>query len=151
MKSSFLIINKLLLSLLAVVIFTAPVNAADDEATELARQTQNPISGLISVAFEINANFSAGPENKVLNVLNIKPVITRPVDREWLHKTLSRYHCTEAVCAVLLVEDDVEARSLMAGMLEKTAYTREQLLQHVRDAVASCAVAQTDATAWQVF
>ena len=153
--------------------------------------------------------------------------LTKPVDRQLLHKTLGRYHCTETVCPVLLVEDDVEARALMAGMLEKagwtvtgagngqealdmmldvqprlilldlmmpvmdgfgflaamrarpewhhipvivitakdltgedrarlagnveevlekTAYTREQLLQHVRDAVASCAIGQTDAT-----
>ena len=145
--------------------------------------------------------------------------LTKPVDRELLHNTLSRYHCAEEVCQVLLVEDDAATRTLVAAtlekvgwevleagngqealdrmsdvaprlilldlmmpvmdgfgflaamrarpewehipvivitakdlttedrarlagnvedVLEKTAYTREQLLQHVRDAVASC-------------
>jgi CheY-like chemotaxis protein len=144
-----------------------------------------------------------------------------------LHKTLTRYHCTDEVCPVLLVEDDVATRVLMASTLEKagwtvseagngqealdilsdvqpqlilldlmmpvmdgfgflaamrakpewqhipvivitakdltaedrarlagnveevlqkTAYTREQLLRHVRDAVASCSINQADAT-----
>jgi len=152
--------------------------------------------------------------------------LTKPVDRGLLHKTLSRYHCSEGDCPVLLVDDDVEARALTAGMLakagwtvteagngqqaldrmsdnqpqlilldlmmpvmdgfgflaamrarpawqhipvivitakdltaedrvrlagnveevlEKTAYTREQLLQQVRDAVASCGAGQADA------
>jgi signal transduction histidine kinase/DNA-binding response OmpR family regulator len=154
--------------------------------------------------------------------------LTKPVDRELLHKTLSRYHCTDEVCPVLLVEDDVETRALMANtlekagwmvseagngqealdmmsdvqprlilldlmmpvmdgfgflsamrakpewqhipvivitakdltgedrarlagnveeVLEKTAYTRELLLQHVRDAVASCGISQDDSGA----
>ena len=45
--------------------------------------------------------------------------LTKPVDRELLHKTLSRYYCTGGNCPVLLVEDDVEARNIMARTLEK--------------------------------
>ena len=48
--------------------------------------------------------------------------LTKPVDRELLHKTLSRYHCTDAVCTVLLVEDDVETRTLMASTLKKAGW-----------------------------
>jgi CheY-like chemotaxis protein len=49
--------------------------------------------------------------------------LTKPVDRELLHKTLSRYHCADAVCPVLLVEDDIATRTLMAQTLEKAGWT----------------------------
>ncbi len=48
--------------------------------------------------------------------------LTKPVDRKLLHKTLSRYYCTEEICPVLLVEDDVEARRIMAHALEKAGW-----------------------------
>ena len=48
--------------------------------------------------------------------------LTKPVDRDLLHKTLSRYYCTDGNCPVLLVEDDVEARSIMARTLEKNGW-----------------------------
>ena len=44
--------------LLAVSALILPGHAAADAATELARKTQNPVSDLISVPFENNANFS---------------------------------------------------------------------------------------------
>jgi PAS domain S-box-containing protein len=49
--------------------------------------------------------------------------LTKPVDREQLHKTLSRYYCDEDVCPVLLVEDDAETREIMARTLEKAGWT----------------------------
>jgi len=49
--------------------------------------------------------------------------LTKPVDRELLHKTLNRYHCADKVCPVLLVEDDVTTRTLMAQTLEKAGWT----------------------------
>jgi PAS domain S-box-containing protein len=49
--------------------------------------------------------------------------LTKPVDRELLHKTLNRYHCADKVCPVLLIEDDVETRTLMAHTLEKAGWT----------------------------
>jgi len=48
--------------------------------------------------------------------------LTKPVDRELLHKTLNRYHCADKVCPVLLVEDDVETRALMAQTLDKAGW-----------------------------
>lgn len=48
--------------------------------------------------------------------------LTKPVDRKLLHKTLSCYYCTEEICPVLLVEDDVEARRIMAHALEKAGW-----------------------------
>jgi PAS domain S-box-containing protein len=49
--------------------------------------------------------------------------LTKPVDRELLHRTLSRYHCADDICSVLLVEDDVATRTLMAHTLEKAGWT----------------------------
>jgi CheY-like chemotaxis protein len=49
--------------------------------------------------------------------------LTKPVDRDLLHKTLSRYHCADEVCPVLLVEDDVETRALMASTLAKAGWS----------------------------
>ena len=75
--------NHLYLLFAAVVASTAPASAVADTATELAKKTQNPVSDLISVPFENNANFRAGPDNKVLNVLNIKPVVPLKLNDEW--------------------------------------------------------------------
>jgi len=50
--------------------------------------------------------------------------LTKPVDREMLHKALSRYYCAEEdICPVLLVEDDIETREVMAHALEKAGWT----------------------------
>ena len=48
--------------------------------------------------------------------------LTKPVDRDQLHKALSRYYCDDEVCPVLLVEDDAETREVMAHMLEKAGW-----------------------------
>ena len=45
--------------------------------------------------------------------------LTKPVDRQLLHKTLSRYHSADGASSVLLVEDDIETREMMARTLEK--------------------------------
>ncbi|RKZ65423.1 MAG: hypothetical protein DRQ48_11635, partial [Gammaproteobacteria bacterium] len=48
--------------------------------------------------------------------------LTKPVDRDLLHKTLSRYYCPDGNCPVLLVEDDVKTREIMARTLEKNGW-----------------------------
>jgi len=48
--------------------------------------------------------------------------LTKPVDRELLHKALSRYYKADGVCSVLLVEDDIETREVMARALEKAGW-----------------------------
>ena len=65
----------------AASVVSAPVRAAD--ASALAKASQNPIANLISVPFENNANFNAGPDDKVLNVLNVKPVIPVKLNETW--------------------------------------------------------------------
>lgn len=63
------------------LVFALPVHSKS--ASELARQTQKPVSSLISLPFENNSNFNAGQDNDVLNVMNIKPVIPMALDNEY--------------------------------------------------------------------
>lgn len=46
--------------------------------------------------------------------------LTKPINREQLHKVLSKYYVPDKACAVLLVEDDVSIREMMVHALEKT-------------------------------
>jgi signal transduction histidine kinase/CheY-like chemotaxis protein len=48
--------------------------------------------------------------------------LNKPVDREQLHKALSRYYCPEDICPVLLIEDDTETREMMARNLDKAGW-----------------------------
>jgi CheY-like chemotaxis protein/anti-sigma regulatory factor (Ser/Thr protein kinase) len=45
--------------------------------------------------------------------------LTKPVDRELLHKALSHYYSADSVSTVLLIEDDTDAREIMARTLEQ--------------------------------
>lgn len=55
---------------------------AQDEA-DLAKQTQNPVSDLISVPFQNNTNFGIGPGDDTQNVLNIQPVWPFKLNERW--------------------------------------------------------------------
>jgi signal transduction histidine kinase/CheY-like chemotaxis protein len=48
--------------------------------------------------------------------------LTKPVDREQLRKTLSPYYRNDKPSAVMLVEDDLEIRDMMARTLEKDGW-----------------------------
>jgi hypothetical protein len=51
---------------------------------ELVKQTQNPIADLISVPFQNNYNFAAGPKhNHMIYLLNIEPVIPIHITEDW--------------------------------------------------------------------
>jgi hypothetical protein len=41
---------------------------------DLAKESQNPIGNLISLPFENSTDFGVGPEDAVVNVLDLKPV-----------------------------------------------------------------------------
>lgn len=63
---------------IAAVSVLAAANALADDAkpqASLAKQSQNPVSSLISVPFENNSNFNVGPGDDYANVLNMKPVV----------------------------------------------------------------------------
>ena len=57
-----------------------------DEASdeELVKQTQNPVADLITVPFQNNFNFAAGPKhNHQIYLLNIQPVIPIHITENW--------------------------------------------------------------------
>jgi hypothetical protein len=77
-----------LAALLAALVLSAMVptreaEAADDEATELAKKTQNPVADLISVPFQNNFNFGVGPKDKMVWILNVQPVIPIRLTEDW--------------------------------------------------------------------
>ena len=49
----------------------------------LQKQSQNPIADLVSVPFQSNANFNAGPFNRTQEILNIQPVVPMHLSDDW--------------------------------------------------------------------
>src|SRR5438093_1484526 len=56
---------------------------AEEDETELAKKTQNPVADLISVPFQNNFNFGTGPRDKTVWVLNVQPVIPLKLTEDW--------------------------------------------------------------------
>ncbi|KRR08828.1 hypothetical protein CQ12_26805 [Bradyrhizobium jicamae] len=59
----------------------SPAHTADHE--DLAKQSQNPIADLVSLPFQSNTNFNAGPFNRAQEVLNIQPVVPLRINADW--------------------------------------------------------------------
>ncbi len=57
--------------------------AADDEATELAKKTQNPVADLISIPLQNNFNFNTGTKEQTVWVLNVQPVVPFKITEDW--------------------------------------------------------------------
>ena len=72
-------------ALIVLGILASPGTArAEDEATQdLAKESQNPISTLISMPFENNTTFNNGTEDAIVNILNIKPVVPLSIGENW--------------------------------------------------------------------
>ena len=49
--------------------------------------------------------------------------LTKPVDRDLLRKTLTRYENADSDSTVLLVEDDIKAREIMTRTLQKSGWS----------------------------
>ncbi|ADJ27788.1 hypothetical protein [Nitrosococcus watsonii] len=70
--------NTLFLLLLATTVLIFPMipgKTQADSAQDLAQAVQNPVASLITVPFQNNIGFGAGPDDDVINILNIQPVI----------------------------------------------------------------------------
>jgi hypothetical protein len=73
---------------LAAALVTASSDAraqqpAGDAATELAKQTQNPVSSLISVPLQNNFNFNTGPFDRLQYQGLLQPVVPVGLTDEW--------------------------------------------------------------------
>jgi hypothetical protein len=74
----------LLLAVLLIAPGTLSSRAANgDDATELAKQTQNPVADLISVPFEYDFSFNTGIKNATVSALNVEPIIPLHLNTNW--------------------------------------------------------------------
>jgi len=69
--------------LVALLATPVVVRATEESAEELAKKTQNPVADLITVPFQNNFNFNAGPNERNVYVLNVQPVIPINLTHEW--------------------------------------------------------------------
>lgn len=69
--------------LLGNAIFSLSASAEDKGTHDLAKQSQNPISTLISVPFENISSFNNGPNDAYVNALSIKPVYPMNLTENW--------------------------------------------------------------------
>jgi hypothetical protein len=67
--------NQLLMYLSAGLWLVQPTTAAAQDATALAKQTQNPVSSLISVPFQGNWDSGIGDNDDTSTLLNFQPVV----------------------------------------------------------------------------
>src|SRR6266511_2680312 len=80
------LLTSALTALMAATMLTGglPAVAAEDDETELAKKTQNPVADLISVPLQNNFNFNTGfHHNKTIYVLNVQPVIPIKMNEDW--------------------------------------------------------------------
>ncbi len=71
------------LTVVLAAAFASAKSAAEVSESDLAKQTQNPVANLISVPFQANTTYRAGPRERTQNVLNIQPVIPLSLSDEW--------------------------------------------------------------------
>ncbi|BHH84757.1 hypothetical protein [Desulforhopalus sp. 52FAK] len=77
--------TSLSITLCALILFVgcSSISYAADNVKDLAKQSQNPVSTLISVPFEMNNTLNNGPEDAYAMTLNIKPVIPMSFGENW--------------------------------------------------------------------
>ncbi len=54
-----------------------------EPSEDLQKASQNPIADLVSVPFQSNTNFNAGPFNRTQEVFNIQPVVPMHLSDDW--------------------------------------------------------------------
>jgi len=102
------------LALVLVAATTATAGAEDsaagaDDSAELAKKLQNPIADLISVPFQSNFEWGAGPHSAGFKyTLNFQPVIPIPLTENW--NVISR------TIVPIIHQDDVVPGTTQGGM-----------------------------------
>jgi hypothetical protein len=92
------------------ILFSAHLFAqTDQEAAELAKKTQNPVSDMISLPFQNNTNFGIGQYNRTQNVLNIQPVAPFNLNEKW-------NLITRTIVPVILQPDIAESSGSTFGL-----------------------------------
>jgi hypothetical protein len=81
--SKFLCIAILSLGLFALTNSAWAEGEHPHAAHDLAKQSQNPVSMLIRLSFENNATLNNGPDDDLIDILNIKPVIPMSFIKNW--------------------------------------------------------------------
>jgi hypothetical protein len=71
------------LSALSLLLALVPALATEQSTERLAKETQNPVANLISVPFQNNFNFGAGPDDRMIWIMNVQPVIPIPLTEDW--------------------------------------------------------------------
>src|SRR3984957_17999519 len=66
-----------------VLLATWSRSHADADASDQAKEPQNPIANLISVPLQSNTNLNVGPERGTLNVLNVEPIVPVSLGQDW--------------------------------------------------------------------
>ena len=61
----------------------AAARSAKPADEDLAKQSQNPIADMVSLPFQSNTNFNAGPFKRTQEVLNIQPVVPLHISADW--------------------------------------------------------------------
>jgi len=74
---------RILASITILLTLNATSSAEEDSETALAKKTQNPIANLISLHFQNNTSYNAGPRERTQNVMNIQPVIPLDINENW--------------------------------------------------------------------
>jgi hypothetical protein len=69
--------------LLGISVLINPARSEENGTQDLAKQSQNPISTLISVPFENISSFNNGPNNAYVNTMLIKPVYPLKITENW--------------------------------------------------------------------
>jgi hypothetical protein len=69
--------------ILSLTLLVAAPPASAQDTADLAKQTQNPVSSLISVPFQANWDVGVGEREAAGTTLNIQPVAPFPLTKQW--------------------------------------------------------------------